>query len=207
MSGRYAELVARVDAFFARAAARHGADMQCRAGCTACCRAGLTVTGVEAAAIEEEVGRLPEDTRRRLARRLAAASTAAAAPHREAASGQGPPTGGAAPGPAPACVALEPDGRCAIYPARPIVCRSHGLPLRFGRGPGGLPVVDACSLNFTGPGGPAAADSDCILDQETLSTILLAIDAEHARAAGRTPGERSPLEALLAAAIATPSAG
>ena len=178
---RYGELVARVDAFFRRVEARHGGEMQCRAGCTGCCRAGLTVTGVEAAAVRAALAALQPAARERLRARAAAAQAGA--------PGEARPAG---------CVALEPDGRCAIYPARPLVCRSHGLPLRLGQ-QAGLPVIQACSLNFTGPGGPEAADADCVLDQETLSTVLLAIDLEHAGATGRAAGERFDLLDLLAA--------
>lgn len=42
-------------------------------------------------------------------------------------------------------------------------------------GRGSLAVIQACYRNFTAHG-PAAADADCILDQTTTSTILLAID-------------------------------
>jgi hypothetical protein len=75
------------------------------------------------------------------------------------------------------CAALDADDRCAIYDARPVVCRSHGVPIRMGRS---LPMVTACHRNFT-RSGPAAADADCILDQETVSTILLAVNGDTER--------------------------
>lgn len=52
---RHAELVAKVDAFFARVEARHGSDMQCRTGCSDCCHTRLSITGVEADAIRAEL--------------------------------------------------------------------------------------------------------------------------------------------------------
>jgi Fe-S-cluster containining protein len=110
----------------------------------------LTVTGVEAAAIRAEVTSWPADQRRALL-----ANAAAAPPDR--------------------CAALESDGRCLIYAARPIVCRSHGAPIRMREH--SLPVIQACFRNFTA-NGPAAADPDCILDQATLSAMVLAVDRD-----------------------------
>jgi Fe-S-cluster containining protein len=157
---RYAELTAKVDAFFDRVAARHADDLQCATGCADCCHVRLTITGVEAAAIAAEVAAWPDDRRAALAAQLAADAL----------------------GPGDRCAALGPDDRCAIYPARPLVCRSHGVPIRLTVD--SLPVIQACFRNFTA-GGPAAAAADCVLDQATLSTMLLMIDRAHDPAAPR----------------------
>ena len=98
---------------------------------------------------------------------------------------------------ATACSALDRKGRCAIYAGRPLVCRSHGVPIRFQQPGKSLPVVETCFRNFSIPG-PASADADCILDQTTLSAMLLLIDKEDALLSGRTPGERFELAELLA---------
>lgn len=84
------------------------------------------------------------------------------------------------------CAALDARGRCQIYDARPVVCRSHGVPIRLREA--SLPVVRNCFRNFTHTE-PAA---DCVLDQETLSTLVLAVD----RAAGHD-GSRIDLATLL----------
>ena len=84
------------------------------------------------------------------------------------------------------CAALDANGRCQIYDARPVVCRSHGVPIRMHEG--SLPVIRNCHSNFTHTV-PAA---DCVLDQATLSTLVLAVD----RAAGHA-GERVDLAMLL----------
>src|SRR5262249_50080981 len=99
------------------------------------------------------------------------------------------------------CPALEPDGRCAIYPVRPVICRTHGLPIRFPREDAEeprnrLPIVDACPRNFAGFD-LAALPAGSVLDQATLSTVLGAIDAARAREVGREPRVRVPIEALL----------
>ncbi|MFN7955340.1 MAG: YkgJ family cysteine cluster protein [bacterium] len=167
---RYRELTAKVDAFFARVQARHADDMLCGSGCHDCCHVQLSVTSVEAATIRARAATLPQATRDRLAARAARED-----PER--------------------CAALEDDGRCAIYDARPLVCRSHGVPIRQ-REPGGAATVSTCFRNFT-ERGAAAADPDCVLDQTTLSTLLLAIDAAHAGETGGAPGARIALAAIL----------
>ncbi len=163
---RYPELAAKVDAFFARVQSRHASDLRCDTGCSHCCHVRLSITGVEAEAIRNEIGAWPAE------RRYTLRNTAAAAPPDR-------------------CAALGSDGRCQIYAARPIVCRSHGAPIRLRDGRS-LPVVTACPDNFTAHG-PAAAEPDCIIDQATLSAMTLAID----RDAGND-GTRFDLAAVLA---------
>ncbi|MBK9034372.1 MAG: YkgJ family cysteine cluster protein [Myxococcales bacterium] len=162
----YLALVAKVDAFVGRVEARHGADLACGAGCASCCLVRLTIAGVEADAIAAWLA-----ARTAAERAEIAAAAMAAAPGR--------------------CAALADDDRCRIYPVRPLVCRSHGVPIRLRR-PGEAPVVTACALNFTAHG-PAAAAADCVLDQELVSTTLGVID----RAAGGAPETRVDLTALL----------
>lgn len=168
MLERYRELAAKVDAFFARVADRHASDLRCAVGCASCCHQRLTVTTVEADAVAELVRALPAEARARLGR--------AADPGR--------------------CAALDDDGRCQIYAARPLVCRSHGVPIRL-RAPGSLPVVQACHLNFTAHG-PGAADPDCILDQTTLSATLGMIDRAHT---GRDDDRRHDLATVIREAL------
>ena len=170
---RYHALVAKVDAFFARVTARHGGQMQCHTGCNDCCQGDLSVTSVEAAVISAGLAALPPEEKQQLARRAQVAQ-------------------------AGRCVALTADGRCGIYPLRPLVCRSHGLPIRMAvpaATPARLPVIDSCFKNFTA--GPDQVDSDCVLDQTTLSTVLHAIDADHAKQTGQPAGKRVSILALL----------
>lgn len=159
--GAQRELAGKVDAFFARAHARHGDDMQCSTGCSDCCHVRLTVTGAEAEAIRVELARWPAERRAALA-----ANARDGAPDR--------------------CAALAPSGRCLIYDVRPIVCRSHGAPIRLREG--SLPVVQSCHRNFT----RTTPDPDCILDQETLSALTLMVD----RASGGD-GTRVDLASVL----------
>lgn len=143
---RYPEVAAKVDAFFQRVEQRHGSDLQCHTGCSDCCHTRLTVTRIEAQAIAAEVAQWPAEQRAALMANVRASTDR--------------------------CSALDGNGRCLIYSVRPIVCRSHGAPIRLREG--SLPVVRACFRNFAA--GPDKADADCILDQETLSAIVLAVN-------------------------------
>jgi len=173
------ELWKKVDAFFERVVARYPGALACASGCSDCCHRELTVTAAEAARIERAVRCLDDPQRARLARRARA--------------------------PSGACVALEADGRCAIYPARPVVCRSHGVPIRYvepgARGKHVLPMLDVCPKNFEGHD-LATVDAACVLDQQTLSVLLGGIDALRARETGAPQGDRRELRALIEAATA-----
>ncbi len=173
MDERYRQLCAKVDEFFVRVEQRHGEQMRCSTGCYDCCDARLSVTGVEAEAVLEAWLALSEQRR-----------ASVRATWRDDAT---------------ACAALDRQGRCAIYEGRPLVCRSHGVPIRFPpKRPGAraLPVIETCFRNFT-LSGPSSADPDCVLDQTTLSAMLLLIDKTDAQAAGRPAGERYELADLL----------
>src|SRR5690606_12331500 len=109
-------------------------------GCSDCCRGGLSVTLVEAAHIAEGVADLAAEKRAAMEERAAAVTELAqSGAHDSVLAGP--------------CAALDPaDGSCAIYAWRPIICRSHGAPIRrrggAGRAPAGepgsvhLPVLD-----------------------------------------------------------------
>jgi hypothetical protein len=61
---------------------------------------------------------------------------------------------GASPHPPGACAFLDSAGACRIYPHRPYVCRTQGLPLRwFDELEDGTPIElrDICPLNEEGP--------------------------------------------------------
>ncbi len=142
MSGslhEYELLRAKVDAKVAEITARQAAQLACDRGCHACCAPGLTVAAVEAAAI-----------------------AAWRATHPEAV------VAGARWG-ATRCAFLAADGACAIYPVRPLVCRTQGLPIALNDG-----QLTACTLNFRD--GLTALPAGDRLDQKTLSTLLFVVD-------------------------------
>jgi len=169
--GRYGALAAKVDVFFDRVLDAHRAEMQCGSGCSDCCSVRLTVTLVEAATIAAALAEMAEEARGTIAARAVASG-----PER--------------------CAALDADHRCSIYAARPLVCRSHGAPIRRRDPDRSLPVVDACPRNFTG--GFADVPEADGFDQETISTVLAALDAALADAVGTERGIRLDLGDLLA---------
>jgi Fe-S-cluster containining protein len=172
---RLDELFLKVDTFFTRAQGKLGEAITCRAGCDDCCRRRFSVTTIEAAALGEALDRLPAEERRRVAARAAE------------------PEGSV-------CPALGEDGRCAVYEARPTICRTHGLPIRFTERTAGrsLPVVDACPKNFVGLDLGSLEPSN-VLDQATLSTVLAALDAAYADATDLPRGQRIEMTDLCAA--------
>ncbi|WP_437678635.1 YkgJ family cysteine cluster protein [Sorangium sp. So ce131] len=172
---RLGQLFAKVDAFFAGASARLGERMACHTGCNDCCHRRFSVTAIEADALRDALAALPADDRAALAARAQAGD----------------------PG---VCPALDGAGRCAVYAARPLICRTHGLPIRFAPAGGRvLPVIDACPKNFVGED-LGALPAGSILDQTTLSTVLGALDMAHADATGRPRGERVAIAAVLSGA-------
>ena len=184
----YRALVAKVEAFTEAASARRAADMACRRGCDACCHAWLTVSAVEAAEIEALLSTLEP------ARRVALAARGHAQLAREA----------AAESPA-RCAMLEDDGSCAVYEARPLVCRTQGHALRY---PGGLIPAHAvvarsaagdvthCPLNFQARP-PQPAD---VLDAERVDQILAVVNHRFCGARGESPERRIGLSTLAAGA-------
>jgi len=170
---RLDELYEKADAFFERVATVHPTELACASGCHDCCAPGLTVTAVEAAAIEAY---------------LASQSERPALAHR-----------------ADRCAALGVDGRCTIYAARPLVCRTHGVPIRLGAEAGrrSLPMLDVCPKNFEGVD-LTTLEPRVILDQATLSTILGAVDAA-AGAEGVASRERVSIADLVRGAAGKPT--
>lgn len=162
---RLGELFAKLDAFFAQAEQHHGPAITCKAGCDDCCRRRFSVTSVEAAVLLEAIDQLPIETRHAIRDRASRDESA--------------------------CPLLAENGQCEVYAARPAICRTHGLPIRFPAEPGvrSLPMIDACPKNFVGID-ITTLDSKSVLDQKTASTILAAIDAAYADMVGCPRGER-----------------
>ena len=169
----YDQLLTKADAFF-DAARERGADLQCAEGCVACCHVELSVCRVEADRIREHVR--ASEARDVLAERASKDT-----------DGE--------------CVMLV-DGRCAIYSARPLVCRTQGLPLAYP--PGVVPEeavrargdgvdVTWCPLNFT-----SGLDSADILAASTLDEALVLVNRAHCDALGSDPLERLFLREIAA---------
>ena len=142
----YRRLGARVDELCRRITAEFAGSLACREGCCDCCR-HITVFPVEAHALACALGALPAGESSYVRRHA-----------KNIANGD-------------ACPLLE-NGRCLLYAARPLICRTHGLPILTGEGK--KRKMDFCPKNFLDePSIPA----NFILDLEILNTTLAAINA------------------------------
>ncbi len=177
----FGDLVAKVDAFFDRVHAKHKDAMQCGKGCSDCCCDRLTITLLEAATIATAIGGMSD------AEKTGLAEWASRDEHES-------------------CAALSRDGACMIYAARPLICRTHGVPIRYGRPVNEvaakddavrLPVVTACFKNFDGGASLDRVPAEDVLDQTTVSATLGALDAAFADECGVPRGTRIDLAELL----------
>jgi len=164
----YGALVAKVDAKAVSIVAAHADQFACRRGCHSCCQPGLTVNAIEAAQVRAHVEATPG-----LGATLAA--LVSAAPH-----------GGTR------CALLTEAGACSIYAARPLVCRSHGLPLTVTDG--GATRRDVCPLNFAGKDLADIPASD-VVNLETLNTLLTLIDRQFTGDSSGSPARVRLVEA------------
>lgn len=190
----YAALLAKVDDFVDGVGARRDEDLACEPGCNACCQVQLSVSPVEAEAVVAHLGALPAELREALRERAARLAMALEE------------LGPREPEPQPSpCVMQEVDGRCAIYPARPLVCRSQGMALAYPTGfvpeeavmaSGGHAVdITWCPLNYT-TSAPTGAD---VLDAETIDQVLAILNERHVAALGENSTTRVLLSVLCAA--------
>ena len=98
-------------------------------------------------------------------------------------------------GEGPGCALLDERGACRIYPVRPIICRTHGLPLAVTQDDGSV-AGDVCPLNFDEGRGLAELPSGDFLSLQTVETLLAAIDLAFTAELGLPEGERTPLAEL-----------
>src|SRR5512140_2619635 len=110
MLAHYRGLLAEVDRITQGLAARYDAHLECRPGCDSCCRHDLTVFEVEAASVRAAFLDLPDATRSVVVEQAEEVQARKALGQRHS------------------CPFLVED-RCAIYPLRPVICRTQGFPL------------------------------------------------------------------------------
>jgi Fe-S-cluster containining protein len=159
--GGLVQLRRRVDAHFAAAVERTPEAFACREGCSSCC-VRFGVLEIEAERIRGVLARMDAGVRERV--RVQGLDESATA------------------------CALLVDGRCSVYEERPIICRSHGLPIRIEED--GESRVDVCRLNFVGISAPAPS-----------VLVLDAVNAPLALIGRMWGGERISLAALAAESI------
>lgn len=141
----YLSLLRRVDQLCGKITTEFAEEIVCRAGCSGCCR-HLALFPVEAVNLARAVGSLPAEVKSLLAGRL-----------------EWPESG--------SCPLLQ-EERCLVYEDRPVICRTHGLPLLAAVD--GLETIDCCPENFrTAESLPGSA----VINLEILNSTLVAINA------------------------------
>jgi Fe-S-cluster containining protein len=143
----YYQMVSRVDALCREIQNALSDQITCREGCSSCCTA-ITLFPVEAAALAAALEALPDSERTSIQRHAA-----------EHAAGE-------------RCPLLK-DHRCLLYGARPIICRTHGLPIIYTEGT--QRKVDCCPHNLVE--GEQPLSGSAIIDLDRLNTLLVAVNA------------------------------
>jgi Fe-S-cluster containining protein len=142
----YRQLTARVDALCKAIAATLGEQITCSAGCSSCCTS-ITVFPVEASALRVALKSLPDRQAEEILRHVL-----------EHAEGERCP--------------LLLHHRCLLYEARPIICRTHGLPIVYTTD--GRPSSDCCPHNLTGT---ESLPGSSVIDLDKLNTLLVAVNS------------------------------
>jgi len=171
----YRALRDQVDQLCARIVAEFAGQIRCRAGCDSCCLL-QGVLPVEAASLALAWRNLPAASAARLRRQL-----------QDAAAGE-------------RCPLLNGD-HCSLYASRPIICRTHGLPLLIEEAAGMR--VDRCPLNFTGL---ATLPGAAVIHLERLNSALVAANRHYLATCfpHAEPAERIPLRQLITFPAANP---
>lgn len=170
MLRNYQQLSAKVGELCGRIEERCREHLACQEGCDSCCR-HLSLFWVEAVALAWALKK---------------------ADPREAESIREQARTSTATGPCPLLVG----GRCLLYAARPLICRTHGLPLLLERD--GERRIDYCPLNFQQA---TTLPSGALVNLENLNATLAAVNAlfvQELFGAAGPPVERLTIaEALL----------
>ena len=150
MNADYLSLRKKISATFADIAHRQGSQMACKNGCNSCCLPGLSVSPVEFEFIKEYLARTPDLLTKFLSLELMNTQKKTR------------------------CSFLDEQGSCAIYEARPIICMSHGVPIKFKTGA----QLDrsVCHLNFKD--GLSELPESTFLNIDLINSILALINAK-----------------------------
>lgn len=142
----YKRLTAQVDALCTSIAASLGAQITCKAGCSSCCTA-ISVFPVEAAAMRNALENLPKPKADEILQHISKKSEGERCP-------------------------LLFHHHCLLYEARPIICRTHGLPIIYNVN--GQRQSDCCPKNLTGSDSLSGTN---VVDLDKLNHLLVAINS------------------------------
>jgi Fe-S-cluster containining protein len=164
----YLALVEKVDAFFERVADKYGDRIKCGPGCDDCCRRSLSLYPFEIDRMVAAAGELDPAELEGVIRRSRRAIE----------------------DPEAACPLLS-EGRCLIYAHRPIICRTHGLPML-------VPGEDSLSMCVYNLKGLERLDGDCVLDLKPVNQILATVNHLLTTGRGTSPERLTVADAILA---------
>lgn len=145
--------------FFSKVFRACEADMLCKEGCDKCCYTSFSIHQWEADLIIEWFSSLSSSDRLDLKQKWSLPLISGTDPSGSTRD---------------ACPFLI-EKRCSIYPVRPIICRTQGLPLLIEG------HVDSCPLNFT----KGLPDKSLWLDLERLNTLSSLVASQHCQKADR----------------------
>jgi uncharacterized protein len=141
----YRNLVAGLDRIMDRIRRRYAGHIACRRGCHCGCR-NLSIFPIEALSLADAMQNLSTETAAKIRKRASAVSLWN-------------------------CPLLE-DRACRLYPFRPIICRTHGFPLKTiykGRS-----SIGYCRENFKEM---PTIPEDAIIDLDTVNRMLREVNA------------------------------
>ena len=142
----YRRLVDRIDALCGAIQASLGEQIICSEGCSSCCTA-ITLFPVEAAALRAALDEMPEQEAEEILRHVSEPASSERCP-------------------------LLSHHRCLLYRARPIICRTHGLPIIYTED--NLHKSDCCPLNLNEAESISGAS---VIDLDKLNPLLVAVNS------------------------------
>jgi len=142
----YRNLIARIDSLTRGIAEELQSSITCHAGCSSCCTS-ITIFPVEAAALNAALDGLPSEESAAIRKQVASNVEGERCP-------------------------LLLDNRCILYENRPVICRTHGLPITFSENNNQL--LDCCPLN---PLDCKSLPGSAVIDLDRLNALLVAVNS------------------------------
>jgi Fe-S-cluster containining protein len=142
----YRQLINRIDALCKGIESALGDQITCSDGCSSCCTA-ITLFPVEAAALREALDALPENEAESIRQHVALYASGERCP-------------------------LLSHHHCLLYNARPVICRTHGLPITYTEDH--QHKSDCCPHNLTEA---ETVSGSNVIDLDRLNTLLVAVNS------------------------------
>lgn len=153
-----------IDQFFDKIQKKFPQEINCRLGCDVCCHTDISVSQIESQLIEEWFHALEDEKKESLKELWSRPQPKGKGYHNEEAR---------------PCAFLY-EGKCSIYEARPVICRSHGIAVV--RTTEETKEIDVCSLNFKN----SLPQLEDALDLDRLNTLLAIANKSMNLSADRT---------------------